>query len=315
MTAGMREGGMSELNVVSCIQPANAILGEGPVWDWRSNDLFWIDIRRMQVFRRNHTAGQTGQWVLPERLGCVALTRDPGQLLVTAGTKILLMNLSNGKTEELANPEPDRPTYRFNDGAVDAQGRLWLSTMMDDFHSPPRFSGGRLYRFEQGRPIALIADNYQLANGIGWSPDCRRMYINDTAAMITYAFDYDLDSGAASNRRALITHRIEGGLPDGLSVDEQGNIWIAMWDGYCLNKYTPDGALLQTVSMPVRRPSSMTFGAPQLDRLLITSATTGFESDDYRDSPLAGGLFSVRVNTTGRRAHLFGTSQSQLGKR
>lgn len=300
---------------VECIQQANAILGEGPVWDWRTGDVYWVDIRRMQVFRHALAeAMQTGQWAFAERVGFVALTSQPDWLVVGAGLRLWLLNEKSGRTHLFAELDAHREGHRINDASVDPDGRLWVGTMMDDFFAPAAFTDGRLYRVDSKGAVSRQADSYLLPNGIGWSPDRATLYINDSVARVTYALDFDAVLGAAGNRRVLFSAGANEGLPDGLSVDADGNIWCAMWDGWAILKLAPDGAVLARHEMPVRRPSSATFAGPGLDELLITSATVGFTSEDYARSPLAGGLFKTAAGCVGQRANLFALSGETLAQ-
>jgi sugar lactone lactonase YvrE len=299
---------------VECIQQANAILGEGPVWDWRSGDLFWIDIRRMQLFRRSIATGmQTGQWAFAERIGFVALTQRPGWVVVGVGLEVLLLELDTGRSYVLAGLDAGRSGHRINDASVDPRGRLWVGTMMDDFYNPATFTEGRLYRVDPDGTTSLHG-GFLLPNGIGWSPDGTRMYLNDSVARTTYAFDFDALAGTIRNQRKFFEAAPDSGLPDGLSVDAEGNVWSAMWDGWAILKVAPDGGLLARHDMSVRRPSSATFGGPALDQLFITSATVGFTSADYARSPLAGGLFQMPAGCTGQRANLFALTEATLMK-
>lgn len=292
---------------VECVQQANAVLGEGPVWDERGGNLFWLDIRRGEIYRHHVASGrQTGRWVLPARAGCLALTDDANRLVVTAGGAIHWLDLETGALAPIAAPESERPRYRFNDGAVDPAGRLWLGSMIDDFHAPERFEGGRIYRVEKDGGVTKLDEDYCLPNGIGWSPDGASMYLNDTVALTTHAFDYDVATGAASSRRPLVLHDGRNGFPDGLAIDAEGNIWSAMWDGWCIEVHGPDGRFLDRIAMPVRRPSSLAFAGEHLDEILVTSATVDFTSSDYRASPQAGGLFRFRPGARGLTANRFG---------
>lgn len=300
---------------ITCIQQANAILGEGPVWDWRSGDVYWVDIRRMQVFRHALSSRtQTGQWAFAERVGFVALTIRPDWLVVGAGLRLILLNTQNGRTHPLSELDAAREGHRINDASVDKSGRLWVGTMRDDFFGPEEFTDGRLYRVDQDGTVCRQPEAYQLPNGIGWSPDSTTMYINDSAARVTYALDFDVAEGGASSRRTVFSASPGDGLPDGLSVDAEGNIWCAMWDGWAILQLAPDGAILARHQMPVRRPSSATFGGAALDQLLITSATVGFTNGDYAKSPLAGGLFQAPAGCFGQRANLFDLSDETLAR-
>ena len=296
---------------IQCVHQSNAILGEGPIWDWRSGDLFWLDIRRQHIYRFNLAlARQTGQWVLPERVGCIALTRDARVLAVATGMTVSLLQLDTGTVQPFAAPKQAGTGYRLNDGAVDARGRFWVGSMIDDYYAPERFTGARLFRIDPDGRAEDMGLDLKLPNGIGWSPDSTKMYLNDTADLTTYVFDFDADSGRLSGRNVLIQHDGLHGMPDGMAIDTDGNIWTAQWDGWCVQQYSPSGALLQTVSTPVKRPSSVAFCGDALDVLMFTSATVGFRTYDYLKSPDAGGLFRLNPGVSGRRENLFNLSQA-----
>lgn len=290
---------------MECIQQANAILGEGPIWDWRSGDVFWVDIRRQLVFRHHLATGmQTGQWSFADRIGFVALTRSPTWVTVGVGMTVRLLNLESGESLHVAELESGRPHHRINDAAVDAAGRLWVGTMMDDFFDPEDFIDGRLHRVDANGTTQAFG-TYLLPNGIGWSPDGTQMYLNDSVARTTYALEFDRRAGTVGAQRPIFVAAANEGLPDGLSVDADGNIWCALWDGWAILTLSPDGSVLARHPMPVRRPSSATFGGDGLDQLIVTSATVGFSSLDYAASPQAGGLFRMPAGCRGQRANLF----------
>ena len=298
---------------IQCIHQCNAVLGEGPIWDWRSGDLFWLDIRRQRICRFNLAlARQTGQWVLPERVGCVALTTDARVLAVANGMTVSLLQLETGALQPFAAPRQAGTIYRLNDGAVDARGRFWINSMIDDYYSPEKFTGGRLFRIDPDGCAKDMGLDLKLPNGIGWSPDNSKMYLNDTVDLATYVFDFDAESGLLSGQNVLIRHDGSHGMPDGMAVDADGNIWIAEWDGWCIQQFSPSGALLQTVSTPVRRPSSVAFCGEALGVLMFTSATVDFKTCDYLESPDAGGLFRLNPGVSGRRENLFSLSQSVI---
>lgn len=290
---------------IECVQQANAILGEWPIWDPRLGVVYWVDIRRGEVYRYSIAdREQTGRWVLPARVGAVALTEDPARLLVAHGLSVDWLHLATARREQLCRIEAS-PQYRVNDAAVDPAGRLWIGTMIDDFHSPPAFVGGGLHCVDVEGKVSYRGE-YQLPNGIGWSPDHQTMYLNDSAAGKTYAFDFDQEAGECTNRRDFVTFPAGQGLPDGLSVDAGGDVWSAMWDGWRLVRFASDGRLVGEYRMPVQRPAGVTFCGDDLRHMLITSATVDFGSERYAGSPSAGGLFLVDAGVAGQAAGLFG---------
>ncbi|MEM7445327.1 MAG: SMP-30/gluconolactonase/LRE family protein [Pseudomonadota bacterium] len=291
---------------VEVLFQANATLAEGPIWDGRTRCLYWVDIRRARVSRFDLSAGrQTGVWIAPSRVGCVALTTDPGTLLVAAGATISTLDLATGGTETVAELPIDTARFRANDGRVDRLGRLWIGTMIDDIHAPDQFRDGQLFRVDPDSTVVPSGFEFELPNGLAWSGDGSLMYLNDTTAQTTYVFDYDLASGAVSNRRVLYDHGAGEGFPDGLSIDADGNLWSAQWDGWNIRKISPEARLLAEIPMPVRRPSSASFFGDALDRIVVTSATVDFQMKDFIDSPDAGSLFTMPANATGVPENLF----------
>lgn len=290
----------SETDEVTVLFQANATLAEGPLWDNRLELLYWIDIRRCRVSRFDpKKACQTGVWITPSRPGCISLTSDPNKLVVAAGADILILDLQSGAISALATLPIDAPTFRANDGCVDTKGRLWVGTMIDDINAPEQFCGGRIFRVDPDGSIGTFDIEFELPNGIGWSRDEAVMYVNDTTAQTTYCFDFDAPSGSLSNQRIFYDHSHGEGFPDGLSVDSDGCIWSSQWDGWNIRKISADGRLLEEFPMPVRRPSSATFFGPGMDRIVITSATVGFTTEDFLSSPDAGSLFSLSTDSKG----------------
>ncbi len=291
---------------VELLFQANATLGEGPVWDSRSGDLYWVDIRRRRISRYNFVKKrQTGVWITPNRTGCVALTNDPQKLLVVAREDVFVLDLQSGVTSEIASLPIDTARFRANDGRVDAKGRLWVGTMIDDVHEPDSFSGGQLFRVDPDGTIDCANYDFELPNGIDWNKDNTLMYMNDTTTLSTYCFDFDLAAGRLSNKRVFYDHSGGEGFPDGLSVDSDGCIWSAQWDGWNIRQISSDGELLQEFRMPIRRPSSAAFFGPQMSHIAITSATVDFTTQDFLASPSAGSLFSMATGTTGVAEHQF----------
>ncbi|WP_223479366.1 SMP-30/gluconolactonase/LRE family protein [Oricola indica] len=288
------------------LHQANATLAEGPVWDDRLACIYWVDIRRCRIARfETASMSQTGLWVTPNRPGCIGLTDDPGVLAVCHGADVSLLNTRSGTLSPLARLPIETPRYRANDGRVDCAGRLWVGTMIDDIHAPDSFSGGRLFAVGGDGTVTATDEDFELPNGMSWSPDQTTFYINDTTAAKTYRYDFDAKAGRISNRAVLYDHSGGEGFPDGLSIDCEGNIWSAQWDGWNVRKISPSGELLQEIPMPVRRPSSAAFFGEGMDQIVITSAAVDFTSDDFIKSPDAGSLFAMAAETQGLPEHRF----------
>ena len=277
---------------VQCVADVQAVLGEGPVWVEAEQALYWVDIQGCKIFRLRESA-ELDEWPTPFRVGCIAPKRSGGFI---AGTDrgLATIDLGSGRFELFASPEDDRPGNRFNDGKVDREGRLWAGTMDDR----EREASGALYRIDPDLGCSRVDDGYRVTNGPAFDPSGSRMYVTDSALQIIYAFDLSAD-GEASGKRLFAKFGDGDGYPDGMTVDADGNLWVAFWDGWCLRKISPAGQVLEKVEMPVQRPTSCTFGGPELDRLYVTSARRGIDADALGMQPCAGGLFLVEAGARG----------------
>jgi sugar lactone lactonase YvrE len=211
-----------------------------------------------------------------------------GGYVLAAGCGFLLADRSGG-IRELAQPEAGRADVRMNDGACDPQGRFWAGTMAYD-ETP---GAGVLYRLECNGACTAVLDGLTISNGVGWSPDGSVMYLIDSGTRRLEAFDFDGASGDISGRRTVVQITEPGAAPDGLAVDEHGDIWVTMWDGGAVCRYSPKGELRDTVRLPVDRPTSCAFGGPDLATLFVTTARDGLDDAVLTRQPDAGRVFRV----------------------
>jgi sugar lactone lactonase YvrE len=279
-------------------------LAEGPIWDAENAELIWVDILRAQVHRyraldSSHTATAT-----PSAVGSVALRSDGGLILALADG-FWVSNHDLTCTRPIALVEDDLPHTRFNDGKCDSAGRFWAGTMAHD----QRPAGGALYRLGHNGRVRRMVPNVACSNGLGWSPDDRTFYFIDSPTRTVDAFDYDAPTGSISRRRPLITiPESQPGVPDGLAVDTDGGIWVAIWDGWAVHRYTADGCLDAAVPLPVARVTSCAFGGADLSELYITSARNGLTSKQLARQPLAGAIFRAHPGRTGVTVGTFGAA-------
>ena len=275
---------------ISCVADVKAILGEGPVWVARDDALYWVDINGMKVFRLRD--GDTVSWDTPMKVGSI-WPREQGGFI--AGTEHgLAFTHDFNRFDFFANPEKALPGNRFNDGKADREGRFWAGTMDDSERRPT----GSLYRVDLDRSVACIDNGYRVTNGPAFSPDGRIMYESDSSLQLTYAFDLD-EADNAPGRRHFIQFGKGDGFPDGMTVDAEGCLWIAFWDGWCVRRFSPSGDLLLKLDTPVQRPTSVAFGGEGLQTLFITSASRDLQGTDLDRQPLAGGLFAAHVGVSG----------------
>jgi sugar lactone lactonase YvrE len=245
------------------------------------------------VFRHTPKTGALKTWETPYRVCSLAPRESEGFI---GGTEdgFSRIDLEADRFVPLVNPEPDRITNRFNDGKLDRAGRFWAGTMDNDEAA----ASGALYRLDPDGSWARIDDGYKVTNGPAFSPDGRLMYHNDSARQVTYVLDLD-EAGNASNRRVHLEFGEGDGYPDGMTVDSEGCLWIAFWDGWSVRRFSPEGELIDRIEVPVARPTSCTFGGPALDQLFISSASIGLSDEERGMQPNAGGLFMVVPGVTG----------------
>ena len=273
------------------VQAPVCTLGEGPVWDAGDQALYWVDVPEGRVHRMA-ADGSLSSWDTGQPVGAV-VPRASGGLVVAVRDGFMALGPASGKLTTLAEVEQDRPENRMNYGACDRAGRFYAGTMADD----ERPEAGALYRLDPDLSVTRLLAGVGISNGIGWSPDDRLMYYIDSHAHRVDVFDYDPATGAIDGRRPFAAVGQGGVVPDGLTVDADGGVWVAVWGGYAVLRHDPGGQVLEALDLPAARVSSCVFGGPDLDRLYITTAAGPGES--------AGALFVCEPGVTGQPSHPF----------
>jgi sugar lactone lactonase YvrE len=280
--------------VPELLHDAKALLGEGPIWDAKTQTLHWLDILNKRIY-----AGANVLIELDEYVGCMA-PRTAGGLIYTQRASIWTLaqtpdQPASARTTLVASLEQEPATTRCNDGKCDPRGRFLTGTM-DLNESAPL---GSLYAFDGASTTKLLGD-ITISNGMAWSPDHKTFYYIDTPTRRVRAFDYDLETGALANARPVIHVPEALGWPDGMTSDTQGNLWIAMWGGAQVTRWNPHtGALLEQIAIPAKNVSSCIFGGKQMNELYITSARKGLDEATLNRYPLTGGVFRLQTNVEG----------------
>jgi D-xylonolactonase len=275
---------MAQDTIVSCIANVKAVLGEGPVWVAREQALYWVDIKGRKIFRID-ADGRRSEWETPFRVGAIA-PRTSGGFIAGTDEGFAVIDLERNHFETVGNPEEDRPDNRFNDGKVDRDGRFWAGTMDDTEQE----ASGALYRVDSTMKSRRMDDGYRVTNGPAFSPGGRLMYHADSARKAIYVYDLN-EVGEIVGKEIFARLGEEDGYPDGMTVDAESCLWVACWDGWCVRRFSPAGQCIQTIDLPVQKPTSCAFGGANLDRLYVTSASIGLDELALSMQPYAGGLF------------------------
>jgi sugar lactone lactonase YvrE len=267
-------------------------LGEGPTWDPASGGLLWVDILGGTV----HRWDASGHGI---RLRCTgevsaAIPRARGGLVLAVGHDLVLRD-ADGDSRVVATVETEIPANRFNDCRCDPAGRVWAGTM-----SKTRTAGdGSLYRLTSGLELTQVLTGTTISNGIAWSPTGDQMYFVDSTTQRIDLFEFDLDRGELGTRRTFVEIPQADGLPDGLAVDVEGGVWVALFGGACVRRYGVQGRLDCEIKLPVTNPTCPAFGGEDLSTMYITSAQHRLTDAQLRAEPLAGCLFELRPGVAG----------------
>ncbi|HWA12755.1 MAG TPA: SMP-30/gluconolactonase/LRE family protein [Burkholderiales bacterium] len=271
------------------------LVGESPLWRPAESALYWVDVEGRSLHRWHEPDGALHQWRLDEPVGCIGL-RKSGGLVGACRSGFFFFDTSSGTATALCDPEQDRPENRFNDGKVDRQGRFWAGTR--NFVDTTRASGC-LYRLDADHSVHRMEEGLRCPNGIAWSPDNRRMYLCDTWIRRIYVYDFDAASGAVANRRLFVELPASQGFPDGLTVDSQGYVWNAHYNGWRITRYAPDGSVDLVLPMPVRDVTSLTFGRADAQTLFVTTSHLRLPPGERQRQSTAGHVYALRAPAPG----------------
>ncbi len=269
------------------------LLGESCVWSASEQALYWVDIREPSLRRLNYSDRRVDTFKMPELAGAVCL-REGGGVMVALEDSIAHFDPVTSSLEKVARAPDTFPNIRFNDSRVDPQGRFWAGTMDDIARGPT----GTLYRLDSGYRMTAVLHPVIISNSLAFSPDSRTMYFSDTVSREIWAYDFDSEAGLPSNRRVFATVPAPG-TPDGSTVDAEGYLWNAEFDGARVVRYAPDGQVDRIIQMPVLRPTCCTFGGPDLTTLFVTTASLRLSAAELAAQPLAGGLLALEVGVKG----------------
>jgi sugar lactone lactonase YvrE len=280
---------------VEVMLKAEADVGEGPHWDAARAELTWVDITRCAVHRFDPVTGKDAVVIVDQPVGAAVRCASNNEILLAAETGFARLNWETGQVQSIAQVGSEvADGGRMNDGKCDRAGRFWAGTMTDGDRPE-----GALYRLDSDHNASKMVDGVRLSNGLAWSPDDKFMYYIDSVTYRLDVFDFFIDSGEIANRRSLIAFPPEWGLPDGMTCDSKGGLWIAFWDGWAVRHFHPDGALIEVIYLPVAQVTSCVFGGRALEDLYVTSARYKLDPKTLAEQPLSGAIFRIDAGVPG----------------
>ena len=264
-----------------------ATVGEGPIWDCQHEELIWIDVLEGQIFFYSPLTKSQRIVSVNDHVGAVAF--DQNYDLVIAQRDGISQYSRSSNQISYIKKVIESPDIRFNDGSVDKFGRFVVGSMGYE----PNGDTGTLYSYSLYEELKVLLPKVGISNGICWNSDSTRMYYIDSLTQSIQCFGYDLENGEISNGRELVKFPESEGTPDGMTIDTEGNLWVAMWGGAQIVQLNPSGQIMRRVPLPVTNVTSLTFGGPELNILYITTARYSLSDAMLEKEPLAGSLFKI----------------------
>jgi sugar lactone lactonase YvrE len=273
-----------------------SVLGEGPLWRDAERRLYWLDLRGPAIYRFDPVGGRNEKLSVDLSSGLGGMVFDAkGRWILVDDDGIHRVDPQSGRRTGLANPEEGHSENIFNDAKVDRQGRLWTGSCNRDWVTPT----ASYYMLDRTGKVSVLDRSIGCANGPAFSPDGTRAYWTDSPSREIYCYEIDPGNGAVGPRRSF--HKFDDGSeqPDGMTVDADGCLWVALWDGWCVAQIRPDGKLERRVEVPVPQPTSVGFGGEGLTQLYITTASLGLSDEQLQAAPLSGHLLVADVGQKG----------------
>jgi len=291
------------MSVLRNVYTASNQLGEAAIWHAASQRLLWIDLYAPKLFIHDPVTNTTDVRVVALKgpLGAIAATSSPALLVITNVEGVSALNIATGATKLFARPEQNRDELIYNDCKVDRFGRLWVGSS----HHKEAEARGALWCVLPNGVCYLGDAGFAVSNGPAFSLDGKTMYFNDSAAYRTFAYDIAADDPHPRNRRLFLNFTVEEGMPDGMTVDSEGCLWIAHWGGACITRTAPSGERLRTIPIPALFTTTVGFGGAGYRTLYVTSAKAGLSAEMMAKYPASGDLFALEPGVAGVPEPLF----------
>lgn len=280
---------------------SKSLLGEGPIWDWKKQLLFWVDIEGCRLHRYDPTTKKKRYWQFDEMPGAAAPMHN-GNMLLALETGLTTFDFETETQSKNQVLENTNPKMRFNDGKVGPNGNFWIGSMHKEFEPQT----GHLYRVAQNFKTSIAVEKTTISNGMAWSSDRKSFFYIDSPTFSVQVFDFDTEKGAISNGRKLFKIPEDYGSPDGMCIDSEDMLWIAHWGGHCVRRWNPEtGQVLEKIEVAAPHVTSCCFGGKELKTMYITTARSGMTDEQLQKYPQSGGLFVHKTTVKGTRINYF----------
>ena len=294
---------------IRCAVPGQDLLGESPLWCEQTQSLLWLDIDGGKLQRFHLATGRHDTFTFEECcVGSLALTRQPGRVLLGIDLGLFIFDLATGEQRLLCQVEPAERDNRLNDGRCDALGHFWVGTMDNQLFRP----NGAFYRVDPDGGTQRQFDGVIVSNTVAFSPSHDTLYFSDTRRFVTWQFTLDLAAGTLCDRRVFVDHAQTQSRPDGACVDAEGFVWNAIFAAGCVIRYEPGGEVSRVIELPVTNPTCVCLGGRDLKTLFITTARKFLGRAQLRGEPLAGSVLAIDVDVPGLPEQRFGARSGEL---
>ena len=287
---------------ISRVLETQSRLGEGAIWNYQTGELFFIDIEGKKWHAFNPSMDEFQTYDLRNRIGTIVPTKDDKKVILALDDGIYEFNRLTNAMQLIADPEPNRPEMRMNDGKCDPAGRFWVGSM----HLEQITGAASLYKIEGNGDFEKMIPEVTISNGIAWSLDTKKMYYIDTPTGMVKEYDFDEKTGKISFVKNAIEIPESLGYPDGMTIDAEGMLWIALWNGNSVTRWNPNtGKLMNQVKIPAHNVSSCAFGGEDLGTLYVTSARVDMTEEELESMPESGDVFAFRPGVKGVKSFFY----------
>ena len=287
------------------ISDKKCILGESPIWHENTKNFIWLDYLKSEIFfyNTNNKSISSHKIDLETPLGGIALYNKIESLIISHKKGLSILNLNSFKTVDFVHPESTKKDVIYNDLKIDRNKNLWISTS----HIDETEDKGSLWSLDPNKVIKLIDTGFKVSNGPAFSPCGNFIYFNDTFSYKTFVYQISKENNNKIIKELFYSFDEKEGFPDGVTVDEDGSIWIAHWGSGLITKQSPDGKILNRISLPSKNLTSLCFGGENFNYLIVTSATDGMSEKDWNFFPESGKTFLIKTKEKGIEENCFST--------